>query len=60
LALLGGVDFSLLLTPLINSDDFIAVDTGIEGIGGCSGINFVKVFGECVRLCSSRPDDESE
>jgi len=50
----------VLLTPFNNSDDFIEVETGIDGIDGCSDGNFVKVFGECVRLCSSRPDDESQ
>jgi hypothetical protein len=31
----------LLLTPFNNSDDFIEVDTGIDGTDGCSGVNFV-------------------
>ncbi len=60
-ALLGGVDFSLLFVwLLINSDDLVEVDVGIGGIGSCSDVNLVKVFGECVRLCSSRPEDESQ
>jgi hypothetical protein len=45
---------------LINSDDLVEVDVGIGGIGSCSDVNLVKVFGECVRLCSSRPEDESQ
>jgi hypothetical protein len=65
-ALLGGVDFSLLLLllfagkPFSESDDLIDVETGTDGIRGCSVVNFVKALGECVRLCSSRPDDESQ
>jgi hypothetical protein len=33
---------------LIISVDLIEVDVGIVGIGSCSGVNFVKVFGGCV------------
>ena len=64
MALLGGVDFSLLLlvvlVPFNDSDDFIEVDTGTAGVGNCSMMDFVWLDGVCVRLCSSRLDDESQ